>query len=41
MQAREMASPTHSDMQRKPVRWVGSSKDDLSALLSRKNPSAG
>jgi phage-related protein len=27
-----MASPTHSDMQPKPVRWVGSSKDDLSAF---------
>jgi phage-related protein len=28
-----MASPTHSDTQQpKPVRWVGSSKDDLSAF---------
>jgi phage-related protein len=27
-----MASPPHSDMKPKPVRWVGSSKDDLSAL---------
>jgi phage-related protein len=27
-----MASPTSSDMQPKPVRWVASSKDDLSAF---------
>jgi phage-related protein len=27
-----MASPPYSDMKPKPVRWVGSSKDDLSAF---------
>jgi phage-related protein len=27
-----MANPTRSDAPRKPVRWVGSSKDDLSAF---------